>query len=98
MKVVPLMSDEKDLEVAMKSLSLKKGDEEGKEVDGEEEEVDELEEVEEEVEPTWSDPRDVAKEVQLGRLVGELQGFCDLIGYVENPSSASEKLLLTSSR
>lgn len=75
MKVVPLMmrGDEEELEVAMEGLGLK----DVKEVVVNEEEIDELDE---EAEPTWSDPKDVAKEVKLGRLVGELEGFCDLIG------------------
>lgn len=78
MKVVPLMmreETEEGLEVAMEGLSLQRRGE------AKEEEIDELDQ-DEEVEPTWSDPRDVAKEVRLGRLVGELDGFCDLIGYV----------------
>jgi hypothetical protein len=36
--------------------------------------------------PTLSDPRDVAREVELGRIVGSLDGFCTLHGYVESLS------------
>jgi hypothetical protein len=74
MKVIPLLSDEQSLELEMTKLSLKpeKPEEEGGE--GESQQEDELEEAD----PVWSDARDVAREIELGRAVGVLDGFCTL--------------------
>lgn len=82
MKVVPLLSDDKALELELQKLSLVErssidedsGAELASNTEEEEEDVDELEEPE----PVWSDARDVAREIELGRLVGALPGFCKL--------------------
>lgn len=83
MKIIPLLTDRESLE-----LDETRGtkEEKGENVDDEEEEDEE-----DGPEPTWSDPREVAKEVNLGKLVGGLDGFCNVRRYVSTGETETRR-------